>query len=65
MYNISEYFPKHSYYYVDITQPDCLEKIKKFIEKPITDININALKVARELILNKYNIWNVIKEKNI
>tara|TARA_B110000902_G_scaffold230468_1_gene272002 strand:- start:1685 stop:2560 length:876 start_codon:yes stop_codon:yes gene_type:complete len=61
--NISEYFPEYSYYYVDITQPDCLEKIKEIIEKPITDININALKEGRESILNKYNIWNVIKDK--
>ena len=61
--NISEYFPEYSYYCVDITKSDCLKKIKEIVERPITDININALTEARNLILNKYNIWNVIKDK--
>ena len=58
--NISEYFPEHSYYVVDITKGDCLEKIVEIINKPIKQQNIEALIKARDLILNKYNIWSTI-----
>lgn len=60
--NISKYFPEHSYYYVDITKPDYIEEIEKIISREITQENINALTKARKLILDKYNIWNVISE---
>ena len=56
-------FPDDSYYIVDITSNNCLEKIKEIINKPITDKNITALKEARNLILNKYNIWSVIEKE--
>ena len=59
--NISEYFPDDSYYFVDITKSDCIEKIIEIINKPITQKNIDAMKIARELILNKYNIWSTIE----
>jgi len=58
--NISEYFPEHSYYVVDITKNDCLEKIIEIINKPVIQENIEALIKARDLILNKYNIWSTI-----
>jgi len=64
--NISKYFPKDSYYEININDEDCIEKIKEIINKPITEKNIIALKEARNLILNKYNIWSVIeKELNL
>lgn len=59
--NISEYFPNDSYYSVDITKEDCLEKIIEIINKPILQKNIEALIKARDLILNKYNIWPAIE----
>ena len=62
--NILDYFPKDSYYLIDIKDKNCLDKIKNIIEKPITNINIKALEESRLLILNKYNIWNMI-ENNI
>ena len=58
--NISEYFPEDSYYVVNINKEDCIEKIIEIINKPITQKNIDALAKARDLILNKYNIWNII-----
>lgn len=63
--NISEYFPKDSYYEVNINEDECIEKIKTIINKPITEKNILALKEARNLILNKYNIWSTIENKVI
>tara|TARA_B110000261_G_scaffold159750_2_gene198233 strand:- start:2070 stop:2948 length:879 start_codon:yes stop_codon:yes gene_type:complete len=61
--NIGKYFPKDSYYEININEDDCIDKIKEIINKPITEKNIMALKEARDLILNKYNIWGVIEKE--
>jgi len=60
--NVADYFPTDSYYTVDITTPDFPDQVKSIAERPITKVNIRALQQARELILNKYNIWNLIYE---
>ena len=59
--NIDEYFPKNSYYYVDITKENCIAEIINISNKPITKDNIKALEKARNLVLNKYNIWSSIE----
>jgi hypothetical protein len=60
--NIQAYFPENSYRLIDLNNP---EEIVEILNKPIEDKDINALKEARNLILNKYNVWalveNVIK----
>lgn len=60
--NISDYFPKNSYYYIDIKNNNSFEELKNIVNKPITEENIEALKIARNLILNKYNIWQSIND---
>jgi hypothetical protein len=60
--NISNFFPKGCYYEIDITKDNCYEEVINIINTPITEENMNSIKVARNLILNKYNIWNVINE---
>ena len=60
--NISDYFPSDCYYYIDINNSNSLEKLKEIINKPITQKNIEALEIARNLILNKYNIWQNIND---
>lgn len=60
--NIEEYFPEDSYYLVDIFDDNSLDKVKEIISKPITEKNIKALEKARELILEKYNIWGVLEK---
>ena len=62
--NLSDYFPDKCYYNIDIEDPNITEKIKEIINEPITDENIKALKYARSLILNKYNIWSTIDYLN-
>lgn len=62
--NISEYFPEGSYYWIDINDENVYENVKKIVNLPITEKNILALSEARELILNKYNIWSTIKNIN-
>ena len=58
--NIDKYFPSESYYIVDINDIDNIDKVIDIINKPITEKNIEALSKARDLILNKYNIWPTI-----
>ena len=56
--NISSFFPEHSFYNIELENP---EEIHSIIERPIEKKNIEAMKEARDLILNKYNIWAVIE----
>jgi len=63
--NIEEIFPKNSYRYIDITKPINKETID-YINKPVTNEEINAIDEARNLVLDKYNWWfhiyNIIKD---
>jgi len=52
--NIDKYFPKESYFYVDIFDKNAPKIIAEEILKPV---DYSAIKEARELILYKYNIW--------
>lgn len=55
--NISEYLPEKSYRMIDIQD---LQTTFEIIKEPITPIEVVALGEARDLILNKYNIWETI-----
>ncbi len=59
--NIDKYFPVNSFYTIDINSPNVFQEIKNIIAKDITNENIKALEEARNLILNKYNIWSSIE----
>jgi hypothetical protein len=63
--NICDYLPHHSYYFIDINKPGCLVETINIINKPITKENIDAMNKARELILNKYNIWPTIENISV
>ena len=58
--NILDFFPKDAFYIIDINDANVQKKIDDIINYPITEKNIIALKKARELILNRYNIWSTI-----
>ena len=58
--NIHKYFPKNCYYWLDITSPDCFDQLDRIINTPITTKQIKAMELAREMILNRYNVWNVV-----
>jgi hypothetical protein len=61
--NVHEFFPQESFDYVNILNLNEWEKVVEVIKKPI---NYEAIKEARNLVLNKYQVWpyvyNVIKE---
>ena len=58
--NIDKYFSKDCYYWLDITSPNCFEELEKILNTPITEKQIKAMEKARDLILNKYNVWDVV-----
>ena len=59
--NIDKYFSKDCYYWLDITKYDCFDKLEYILNQPITDKQINAIAEAREIILNKHNVWAVVE----
>ena len=59
--NIDKYFSKDCYYWLDINAPDCFDKLLYILNQPITEKQINAIKEAREIILNKHNVWPVVE----
>lgn|GEM_PF-1415166 len=61
--NISEYFPENSFRLIDIESENPLLDINEIINQPLTKIEIEALRKARRLILDEYNIWEIIHKK--
>jgi len=55
--NIGEYFPEGSYELLDLSNP---KQIKEYFDKTITEKDIELLTEARDLVLNKYNMWDTI-----
>ena len=60
--NIEDYFPKNSYYSLDINNLNQLNDIKDIITQPV---DVDALTKSRNLVLDNYNIWEVIHNKII
>jgi len=58
--NIPEYFPENSYHMLDIKNQNSISQIKEIIKQPI---DVEALTKARNIVLDEYNIWEVIHKK--
>jgi hypothetical protein len=65
--NLEEYFPKESFHRIDITDPSAVDKMYEISRHPLSKNNVDAIRHARHLILEKYNLWpaiyNIIKNK--
>jgi hypothetical protein len=60
--NVSDYLPEGSYHHIkDIDDFKSIEQVIEIIKTPPTEENILAMAKARELILDKYNIWSEIE----
>ena len=65
---IDKYFPKGSYYKIDINKSGTIQEIYNLINSNYAEENIENIKEARDLILKKYNILPTVKlaiENNI
>ena len=60
--NIAEFFPEGSYISFDASNPDEVHRIVSTLKRDDYEKRIPALKEARQLILNKYNIWPTVYE---
>lgn len=59
--NITDYFPAESMIIVDLNKPqEAIEKIQEAIANKLWDKNIDAIKQARELVLNKYQLFPML-----
>jgi hypothetical protein len=60
--NISEFFPEGSYISFDASDLNETHRIMDILENDDYEKRLPALREARNLILNKYNIWPTIYE---
>jgi len=59
---ISDFFPKGSYYWVDVNKSGVEHEIMEVVNSDFREENIEAIAEARDLVLNKYNLWSSIKK---
>ncbi len=60
--NTHEFFPEGSYIPFDARNHEEIDRIVELLEEDNFEDHIPAMTEARELILNKYNLWNTIYE---
>ena len=61
--NIGDFFPAESFRVIDCNDPNVKQHIKEIINTPLTKENIEAIGEARRLVLEKYNLWEIVKEE--
>ncbi|MCG8574369.1 MAG: glycosyltransferase family 10 [Flavobacteriales bacterium] len=62
--NMGDYFPKGSFVEIDIKQPQkALETIQQVMAEDYWSKNLDALAEARELILNKYQMFPMLEKR--
>ncbi len=65
--NLHEYLPAESFVYIDITTEESRKKSAKIIKEVVTsnrrNESLEAIKEARYLLLNKYQIWPFVYDK--
>lgn len=57
---LEDYFPENSFIKINIEDPNCIDNVIKFLETDNYEQRIPAIKEARELILDQYNMWPLI-----
>lgn len=55
--NIHDFFPTDCYHNIDIADPDAFKVVNDIVNTPPTSKQIEALTEARQLILDKYNLF--------
>lgn len=61
--NLSHYFPENSFSQIDINRPEeAISTIEKVIEENFYEKSISAIKQAKYLVLNKYNLFPYMSE---
>jgi hypothetical protein len=58
---IDKFFPKGSYINIDINKSGVEQEILEISKSNIREENMEAISEARDLIMNKYNLWSTIE----
>jgi hypothetical protein len=62
--NMDKYFPKGSYLTIDINNPaKSIDMVKEAIKNNLWKENLEAIGEARDLVLNKYNFFPIVKNE--
>jgi hypothetical protein len=61
--NISDYFPKGSYYTIDINKSNTIKEINDLINSDFFELNYHNLLNARKLIIEKFNLFSFINNE--
>lgn len=61
--NLPDYFPKESYVQIDINDPNVFQQIKEVINSDLYLTHREAIAEARQLILEKYQLFPFITDK--
>ena len=63
----NKYYPSDAFHLIDIKEDNIYEKVYEMSSQDVTQKNIDAIREARNLILDTYNIWEQIYQisKNI
>jgi len=60
--NIDKFFPKGSYVQIDVTKKGVEKEIIEISKSNLREENIEAIAEARDLVMNKYNLWPTIEK---
>jgi hypothetical protein len=60
--NIDEFFPENSYIWLDITEKDAVDRAFEVVNSDFRERNLQALREAKELILDEYQFFPTIKK---
>jgi hypothetical protein len=55
--NLEDFFPKNSFVRIDVRKDGVVDEVKDIIKSDIREQNLDELEVARQLILDKYNLF--------
>jgi hypothetical protein len=58
--NLDEYFPEDAYIEIDIEDKNAPQRIREIVESDRREQNLDAIAEARQLILDRYQLWPTI-----
>jgi hypothetical protein len=60
--NLSSYFPREAFHEIDPARSDCIDRVAEIVSRPIGENEVAAMREARRLVLQRYNIWPTLDE---
>jgi len=60
--DLQKYFPSKSFIKIDIKNPHEINRVIEMLRNEDYKERVEALTEARDLILNKYNLWSTISD---